>query len=85
MSIFKVSVIGGVIVGVTTAPLLGKDATGMAHDLGKYTGLIASATSTSATAGQVHITLLFEAHDGSGKTFEAPVRPIKPVTRYRLP
>jgi hypothetical protein len=85
MSNFKVTVIGGVIVSVASAPLLGKDATGMVQDLGKYTGLIANAAATTTSDVVFMSTVRFELQDGSGKTVEAPARPIKPVHHYRLP
>jgi hypothetical protein len=82
MSNFKVIVVGGVIVGVAAAPVIGKDANGMVNDLAKYTGLIANATSSGSVVTQMYQS--FETHDGSGKTVEAPARPIRPVVRYRL-
>ncbi len=84
MSNFKKGTAITLSVSIVAAPALGKDATGMVKDLGKYTGLIIAAAST-ASAGQVYTYQSFAAHDGSGKTFEEPAKPIKPGRIYRLP
>jgi hypothetical protein len=76
---FKKPAIGTLIFGVASAPLLGKDANGMVNDLGKYTGLIASANSATSIGPIMMASVEFQLNDGSGKTVEAPARPVKPV------